>query len=41
MRLDDKEILDGFLSRMDEIVRDSDEAAAEAKRRVEEICVNT
>ena len=26
---------------MDEIVRDSDEAAAEAKRRAEEVCVNT
>ena len=35
MRLDDEEILDGFLSRMDEIVRDSDEAVAEAKRRAE------
>ena len=40
MRLDNEEILDGFLSRMDEIVRDLDEAMAEAKRRVEEICVN-
>ena len=26
---------------MDEIVRDSDEATAKVKRRVEEICVNT
>ena len=36
-----EEILDGFLSRMDEIVRDLDKAAAEAKRRAEEICINT
>ena len=40
MILEDKEILDGFLSRMDEIVRDSDKAMAKAKRRVEEICSN-
>ena len=40
MRLDDEEILDGFLSRMDEIVRDLDEAMAEAKRRAEEIHFN-
>ena len=40
IRLDDDEILDGFLARMDEIERDSDSAAAEAKRRVVEICTN-
>ena len=40
-RLDAEEILDGLLSRMDEIVRDSDEATAKVKRRVEEICINT
>ena len=40
-RSDDEEILDGFLSRMDEIVRDLDKAMAEVKRRVEEIHVNT
>ena len=40
-RSDNEEILDRLLSRMDEIVKDSDEAMAEVKRRVEEICVNT
>ena len=37
---DNKEILDRLLPRMDEIVRDSDEAMAEVMRRVEEIHVN-
>ena len=41
MRSDDKEILDGFLSRMDEIERDLDKAVAEAKRRADEVHVNT
>ena len=40
MRLDDEEILDGFLSKMDEIERDSDEAATEAKRRADKVCAN-
>ena len=40
-RLDDKEILDRLLSRMDEVVRDLDKAMAKVKRRVEEICINT
>ena len=40
MRLDNEEILDGFLSRMDEIVSNLDEAMAEAKRRAEEIWIN-
>ena len=35
-RSDDKGILNEFLSKMDEIEKDSDEAAAEAKRRAEE-----
>ena len=39
-RLDDKEFLDGFLSRMDEIERDSDEAVTKARRRVDEVCAN-
>ena len=37
---DDEEILDGLLSRMDEIMRDLDETRAEVKKKVEEICVN-
>ena len=37
MRSDNEEILDGFLSRMDEIERDSDRAVAEAKKRVDEV----
>ena len=41
MKLDDEKILDGFLSRMDEIERDSDEAVAKAKRRVDEVSANT
>ena len=41
MRSDNKEILDRFLSKMDELERDSDEAAAEAKRRAEEVCATT
>ena len=40
-RLDNEEILDGLLSRMDEIVKDSDEAMAEVTIRAEEIHVNT
>ena len=40
-RSDDKEILDRFLSKMDEIEKDSDKAAAEAKRRVDEAHANT
>ena len=40
-RLDDEEVLNGFMSRMDEIERDSDEAVAKAKRRAEEVCTNT
>ena len=40
MRLDNEEILDGLLSRMDEIMRDLDETRAEVKKKVEEICVN-
>ena len=40
-RSDGKEILDGFLSKMDELERDLNEAAAEAKRRVEEVCATT
>ena len=40
MRSDNEEILDGFLSKMDEIERDSDEAATEAKRRADEVCTN-
>ena len=39
-RSDDEEILDGLLSRMDEIVKDSDEAMAKVTRRAEEIRVN-
>ena len=39
-RLDDKEILDGLLSRMDKIVRDLDETTAKVKRKVEEIHIN-
>ena len=41
MRLDDKEILDRFLSKMDELDRALDKAAAEAKRRADEIHANT
>ena len=40
-RSHDEEILDGFLSKMDEIEKDSDEVAAKAKRRVDEVCANT
>ena len=40
-RPDDEETLDGFLSKMDEIERDLDEAVAEAKRRADEVCANT
>ena len=40
-RSDDKEILDEFLSKMDEIEKDSDKAVAEAKRRAEEVCATT
>ena len=40
-RSDDKEILDQLLSRMDEIVENSDQATAKVMRRAEEICVNT
>ena len=36
-RSDDKEILDGLLSKMDEIEKDLDKAVAEAKRRVDEV----
>ena len=40
-RSDDEEILDEFLSKMDEIEKDSDEAAAETKRRADEAHVTT
>ena len=40
-RSDDEEILDGFLSKMDELEKDLDEAAAEAKRRAEEVHATT
>ena len=40
-RSDDKEILDGLLSKMDEIEKDLDEAVAEARRRVDEVCATT
>ena len=40
-RSDNKETLDMFLSKMDEIEKDLDEAAAKAKRRVDEVCANT
>ena len=40
-RPDDEETLDGFLSKMDEIERDLDEAVAEAKRRADEVHANT
>ena len=39
-RSDNEEILDGILSRMDEIVENLDEAMAEVMRRAEEICIN-
>ena len=39
-RSNDKEILDGFLSKMDKIERDLDEAAIKAKRRVDEVHAN-
>ena len=39
-RSDDKETLDRFLSKMDEIERDLDEAAAKAKRRADEVRAN-
>ena len=39
-RSDNKEILDKFLSKMDEIEKDSDEAAVKAKRGAEECCEN-
>ena len=40
-RSDDEETLDGFLFKMDEIEKDSDEAAAKAKRRADEAHANT
>ena len=40
-RSDNEEILHRFLSKMDEIERDSDEAATEAKRRAGEVHANT
>ena len=40
-RSDNKEILDGILSRMDEIVENLDEAMAKVMRRAEEICITT
>ena len=39
-RSDNEEILDGILSRMDEIVENLDEAMAEVMRRAEEIHIN-
>ena len=41
IRSDDKEILDGFLSKMDEIEKDLDKAVAEARRRVNAVHANT
>ena len=40
-RSDDKDILDRKLSKMDEIEKDLDKAATEAKRRVDEVHANT
>ena len=40
-RSDDEEFLDEFLSKMDEIEKDLDEAVAKAKRRAEEVCTTT
>ena len=40
-RSDNEDILDGFLSKMDEIEKDSDEVVTEAKRRVDEVHANT
>ena len=39
-RLDNEEILDGILSRMDEIVEHLDEAMTEVMRRAEEIHID-
>ena len=39
-RSDKEEILDGFLSKMDEIERDLDKAATKARRRADEVCAN-
>ena len=41
MRSDNEEILDRFLCKMDELDRYLDEAAAEAKRRADEVHANT
>ena len=40
-RSDDEDILDGFLCKMDEIDKDSDEAVTKAKRRADEVHANT
>ena len=40
-RSDNEDILDRFLSKMDEIEKDLDEAMTEAKRRADEVCANT
>ena len=40
-RSDDEDILDGFLSKMDEIEKDLDKAVTEAKRRVDEVRADT
>ena len=40
-RSDNEDIFDRFLSKMDEIERDLDEAVTEAKRRADEVRANT
>ena len=40
-RSDNKDILDGFLSKMDETEKHLDEAVTEAKRRADEVHANT
>ena len=40
-RSDNEEVLDGFLSKMDETEKDSDKVVTEAMRRVDEVHANT